>query len=326
MRRIIFITGLPRSGTKLLRDLMNQHSMISIPRIETVLFPYLVNKYGLGFDLNQPDNFELVKSEIEKSTFYQNFLKHGLSLDLKTAVQEADLITWALLFEALLKFYGPKEYHEELIIGDKTPGYIDHTDLLLNIWPQAKFVHIVRDPRDYLCSVNQVWNKNIYRAANRWNQTMVNLEHRERLNDQNMLTVYYEQLLEQPENTLISICNFIGINFEASMLTLNESSELFGDAKGSTTIVRGNRQKYRQKLSKQQIYKIEQLVCPGARMHGYQLDNPEVKPKKLSQLSLLKHKYTDGLNALMFHIRNKGLLNGSKYFFKLNQTNIKRSL
>jgi hypothetical protein len=325
MRHIIFITGLPRSGTKLLRDLMNQHSLISIPRIETVLFPYLVNKYGLQFDLKKTENFEMVKSEIERSTFYQNFLKHGLRMDLDTIAQEADKINWACLFEELLKFYGPKEYKKELIIGDKTPGYIDHTDLLLNIWPEAKFIHIVRDPRDYLCSVNQVWNKNIYRAANRWNKTIMNLEQRQRLNAQNMHTVYYEHLLEQPVETLTSICQYLGIDFEDSMLTLEESSELFGDAKGSTAIVRGNQQKYRQKLSKKQIYKIEQLVCSGARVHGYQLDNPEIKLKKLSRLALLRHKYMDGLNALKFHIRNKGLLDGSKYFFKLNQTNIKRS-
>ena len=325
MRHIIFITGLPRSGTKLLRDLMNKHSQISVPQIETVLFPYLLKKYGLEFDLNNSENFEMVKNEIQQSTFYLNFLKHGLSMDLENIPQTVPEMNWAGLFEEILKFYGPKQYHQDLIIGDKTPGYIDHTELLLKIWPAAKFIHIIRDPRDYLCSVNQVWNKNIYRAAARWNRTIMNLEQHRELNAQNMHTLYYEQLLDHPKETLTAICQYLNLEFEDSMLMLSQSSELFGDAKGSTEIVRTNQQKYKQKLTPGQLYKIEQLVCSGARIHGYQLENPEVKPKELSRLALLKHKYSDGLNALRFHIRNKGLLGGSRYFFKLNRTNLKSS-
>ena len=325
MTNIVFITGLPRSGTKLLRDLMNQNSRISIPRIETVLFPYLLNKYGLDFDLSIDKNYKLVVDDIENSTFYLNFLKHGIKLDFHSLPQLTENITWAILFEELLKYYGPKDFNESLIIGDKTPGYIDHTDVLLKVWPHAKFIHIIRDPRDYLCSVKKVWNKNIYRAANRWNRTIMNLEHRDQLTAKNLCTVYYEQLLDNPTATLTIICDFLNIRFEKSMLSLSESSEQFGDARGNREIVRHNKHKYKQELSSNQIYRIEQLVCPGARIHGYKLDNPEVEPKQLSRIELLKHKCLDGLSAIQFHIRNRGLIQGARYFFKLNRTNLKSS-
>ncbi len=323
MTEIIFITGLPRSGTKLLRDLMNRHSRISIPRIETVLFPYLVNKYGFQLDLNKKENYQMVKREIEQSTFYLNFSKHGTEFDLDSIQTNYSKINWAIVFEELLKFYGPKNYSEGIIIGDKTPGYIDHTALLLKIWPDAKFIHIVRDPRDYLCSVNQVWNKNIYRAADRWNRTILQLEQSDWLTAENLHTVYYEKLLDQPRNTLTEICQYLNIGFEESMLTLEESSEKFGAASGAREIVRSNKQKYKERLSSAEIFKIEQLVCGGARLHGYNLENPDVKPKQLSRWALMGHKYKDGLNALKFHIKNRGILEGSRYFFKLNRTNIK---
>lgn len=323
MREIVFLTGLPRSGTKLLRDLLNNHSLISIPIIETVLIPYLVRKFGTGFDLSDRANFNELCSSFKESTFYNSYKNTGRDIEPEGLFDKLEKKTWTSFFEEILKFYGPKPYSVELIIGDKTPGYIDHTDLLLSLWPKAKIVHIVRDPRDYVCSVNKVWNKNIYRAADRWNQTMNKLSSSQLLDNSNYLEVYYESLLDEPEQVLTEICRFLGIEFEPDMLQLKRSSENFGDARGQTSIVRANKQKYRKNLSQRQIQKIEQLVQKAALDHGYSLDNQSLKPRDLSRLDLTLLKAADGFNAWGFHIKRRGFVKGTKYFFQLHRENIK---
>jgi hypothetical protein len=154
---------------------------------------------------------------------------------------------------------------------------------------------------------------------------MVRLQSIENLNNKNMHTVYYEDLLDRPKDTMAGICSYLNISFEQSMLTLDRPSEQFGEASGKTSILQTNKQKYNSKLTKRQIFKVEQLVCQGARIHNYALDNPEVKPVLLSKAQLASYKLGDGFNALKFHMRNKGLKQGALYFFKFNKTNIKRS-
>lgn len=331
MKEILFLTGLPRSGTKLLRDLLNNHDLISIPEVETTLIPYFLTKFGKNSNLNDRSVFEAVCSEFERSVFYKSylrsadykrFLRSGKKLNTRDMFDEVESVTWNIFFERIIAYYGPKEYHDTLIIGDKTPGYINQTDILLDIWPKAKIIHIVRDPRDYACSVNNIWNKNIFRASDRWNNTIMALEKKNNLNSTNYLVVYYENLLDNPDLVLNQICDFLQIEFQPKMKELKKPSENYGQAKGQTRILRSNKNKYLKLLNQKEIRKIEQIVAPGARLHGYELENKDVQNKCIPSFKLLLYKLADGLRAWQFHINEKGLLNGTAYFIQFHKQNI----
>ena len=322
MRSILFLSGLPRSGTKLLRDLLNNHPLVSIPEIETVLIPYMTSKFGIDLDLNKKENFYLVCDEFERSTFHHHFKKRNLDIDIHTLFNPSRNMTWCYFFESILKFYGPKEFHEGLIVGDKTPGYIAHTDILLHLWPEAKIIHIIRDPRDYAISARNVWNKNLFRAVDRWNRIIMSLDKKTNLNASNFCTVYYEHLIEDPETVLLKICRFLGIEYSNNMAFLRKPAENFGDAKGLTEIIKTNKNKYKNILTDHQIFKIEQIVYNGAKLHGYNLEHDNVQPKAPGKTELLFYKLLDGWHSMMFHIREKGLLTGANYFLQLHKENI----
>src|SRR2546428_1804823 len=86
-----------------------------------------------------------------------------------------------------------------------------HFDRLRFLWPHARYIHLVRDPRDVARSVFQKgWSGNLYQAAEFWIQAEESwdslLTHL--LDDQSM-EVHYEELVTRTERTLSDICRFI---------------------------------------------------------------------------------------------------------------------
>jgi len=69
----LFIIGMPRSGTKLLRCLLNNHNEIFIPENETLFIPYFLKKYS-GKKLNAQE-IDVVIEELQKTLFFFYYLK-----------------------------------------------------------------------------------------------------------------------------------------------------------------------------------------------------------------------------------------------------------
>ena len=93
---------------------------------------------------------------------------HG---DMESWFQGITKWDYAGVVEAYYKQYAENKHAQ--IWGDKTPGYLSHIPLLKRLYPQAKFIHIIRDVRDYCLSIHKAWNKNILRAAQRWSDDIM---------------------------------------------------------------------------------------------------------------------------------------------------------
>ena len=164
----VFVVGMPRSGTKLLRDLLNRHPEISIPVCETHFIPYFFEKFGEDPPFQSNEDFQQFLDELMETNFITDLKEKGSHLNRTQYFQQVDIRSWQSIYEYLFKQLGPKPVMEKTIWGDKTPGYLMHMPLLKQLFPKAKFIHIVRDPRDYCNSVRNTWGKSIYRAAQRW--------------------------------------------------------------------------------------------------------------------------------------------------------------
>lgn len=162
----------------------------------------------------------------------------------------------------LLNMVGPNTYgnicklvyagHESLfeksdiqLYGDKNPGYAIYTEKLLQIFPNAKFIHIIRDYRDNYVSIKDVdfelpipsmlvkkW-KNFVLSFNR---AMNNYPDSHRV-------IRYEDLAADPVNQIRSLCEFAGITFLPEMLEFHEQKEKVEDSKAHQLV-----QKYHQSL------------------------------------------------------------------------------
>ncbi len=227
----LFIVGMPRSGTKLLRTALNEHPKISIPIIETDFLPFwIVHWTGYG-DISLWDNFQ---------TFYTNNLSLPYFQYMKEDNQLISAEEWFSLcnsfdlpsvFEALMRHDAKVPEKSEIIWGDKTPSYINHIPTINRLYPQARVIHIVRDVRDYCLSINEAWGKNILRAAQRWNDSIQLIQSDASLLGKRYYEVRYEDLLANPENKLHEICDFLGLPYQKEMMLFSRSSENIGRAK-----------------------------------------------------------------------------------------------
>jgi hypothetical protein len=94
----------------------------------------------------------------------------------------------------------------------------------VNMWPNAYFLNIIRDGRDVLASQLNTgsFNKNIKGIAEGWVTTHMRFRELVEHNDINAYEVFYEKLVNKPEEETRKICDFLNVAFEKSMLKFYE--------------------------------------------------------------------------------------------------------
>lgn len=320
-RKFVFIVGLPRSGTKLLRTLLNNHFKVFIPTVESHFIPRFILKFGFPPEPNKAKEFI---REIKSTTYYFNLISRNRPLNenrLKEKIREQNL-------ESILEYlflewpFGDSKTTDEIIIyGDKTPVYIKKLDLLTSYFPEAYFIHIIRDPRDQALSSLKTWGKPLLHIANTWVSSLDNLN--ATLKTQRPLHYYellYENLIENTEEEIKGLCQYLGIEFQKKMTAINIDFEAHGSAKNKKHILKGNSQKYLNALSKEKIKRIEEITYDHLKNYNYPIHFAQSK-KKLERIHLLFLKIQSGINSCSFHIKEKGFYDGIKYFVRLSKEN-----
>lgn len=200
--------------------------------------------------------------------------------------------------------------------GDKTPGpsHTTHMPLLKSLFPDARFLHVIRDPRDVCLSMQKTFGKSLYRSAEMWRQIVTAARSYGHRLGRDYREVFYELLLQDPAAVMQEICEFIECEYIPAMIELARPAEQYGAARGQTQIVPGNFGKYRVHLSKSQIKRIEQIVLPELRSTPYQPENRvrfrPLPPPVLAMLTLY-----DTWTTLRFDIKEKGLGEAPGYFY-----------
>lgn len=196
----IFIIGSPRSGTTMLRSIIDAHPNICCPPWETGLFVNFANfipvKYGA------PAKKESNYCPIEKEA----------------------LLSWMHLsaLELMNKLTGGSDKKRW---GEKTPAHVFHTDLILEVFPKAKFVHIIRNGRDVVKSLLNVhWGpKEITWSTSRWRDSVkAGLQAREKWGSEVVYEIRYETLISQTEECVASLCDFLGEVYSEDMLNFHD--------------------------------------------------------------------------------------------------------
>lgn len=315
---------MPRSGTKLLRDLLNQNARIGIPEFETHFIPMLVGKFGMESDFTDPASFCNICKDLHQTNFHSHFLKAGRAVpepqDLlehcaSLASSRRKDIGWPEFFEAVLRSYAPSDRHPGFVFGDKTPSYLVSLPLLKRLFPSARFLHIIRDPRDYCLSVNRTWGKDLRRAAYRWS-SKIRLARTDAMDfSDHYLEVRYEDLLQKTQTVVRRICSFLDLEFEDGMTSLSKPSEQYGQARDFVGVLTENVAKYEQELTKKQIRIIEEISfnqMVDLNMHISLAQNP----KRMNRWHLRTCAAVDAIALARFHIREKGLAKAARFLVR----------
>ncbi len=314
----IFIVGMPRSGTKLLRSLLNNHSNLTFPPSETHVLPYWVNnweKYGNLMDFNK---FQIFYNEVEKNSFFnymrERYSKYISANDWYKACEGGGSV--ADVFEALVKL--SSNCSQGMIWGEKSPSYIKHIPLLKKIYPNAKVIHIVRDARDYCLSINHAWGKNMIRAAQRWQDDTFSASSEIKILGNSGYEVRFEDLLSDPSAIVSGICDFLEIDFEESMLKLEKPTENLGKAREETRIVTENKEKWRTKMSPELINEIESICITQLKSYKYPTEYIG-KQRRINKFKANYYLILDGFNMVIADSDKRGLFRNLIFHLRANK-------
>lgn len=299
----IFIVGMPRSGTKLLRDLLNYHSLVGITANESHVLPYFYQNAGKYTPLSQAQNFDHFYKDFTNTIFFQRLTANGhFSLNKSAWADAVQSWQFSGVIEAFYRLYARQQ--NKTIWGDKTPSYLLHMPLLKSLFPGAKFIHIIRDVRDYCLSIKKAWNKNMYRAAQRWHDSIIKCRRDAAAHiGADYLEVTYEALSNDPEKILRQICRFLAIPFENAMTSPTQPTENLGDTKNAVGIVKGNYGKWKKNMATETVLKIEKMCGSLLTELGYSAAY-SATPKRLGNAEMQLYKVLDGLNLFRFQMQS----------------------
>ncbi|WP_345970040.1 sulfotransferase [Sulfurimonas sp. HSL1-6] len=227
-----FIVGSGRSGNTLLRRILNSHSELFIPP-ETYVLGKSIRQFRRYNNMGWGDLVQLIYSNFE---FYPEFE----TFDIKTLAPLVDSAsrcpeeqrTLAFLLHGFYEYFAKTHQIDKSRWGDKTPLNTFAIFPLFQVFPDAKFIHIVRDPYDVVASyVASGIYKNHTDAARRWVRSVQMAEKFKSKYPGNLHEIYYETLVENPEKEIRRVCAFLDVPFEKTMLTSETSAQELGDVR-----------------------------------------------------------------------------------------------
>ena len=111
--------------------------------------------------------------------------------------------------------------------GDKTPRYVSHIPFLARLFPDARFVHVVRDGRDVALSYADVsfGPKSVAHAAELWAERVRAGRAAGRSLPGRYLEARYESFVAEPEANARTLCGFVGVGYDPGMLEYTERSK-----------------------------------------------------------------------------------------------------
>ena len=302
----VFIIGMPRSGTKLVRNLLNRHPRIGIPDVETNFLPLWAQHWETFGDLSKPDLFKKFYRKAIRLSYFHYMKAKGAQITADAWYDNCRDFTLAGIFEALLRHDANIAYDSNAIWGDKSPVYIRHINLIKQIFPTARFVHIIRDVRDYCLSNYRAWGKNMIRAAQRWNDDVGTARKVGKTFQDAYLEIRYEDLVTDSDPVLKQVCHFLGVEFDRRIKNLIAPVENLGDAKGLHGIKKDNLGKYHYFIPPKKIRKIESITAPVLLSCGYSVPFYATS-KRVKKIRMTYYKAMDGYRLFIFDLKEKGI-------------------
>lgn len=306
---------MPRSGTKLLRDLLNQHPTVGIPAAETEFLPDWAERWPSFGDLRRPRAWASFCQRVGGSAYFVYLAEErGIHLDPVAWRLACPDFTVAGVFEGLCRLHGGAP--PDGIWGDKSPGYLLHLPLLSRLFPGCRILHIVRDARDQVMSSHRAWGKDPIRAAQRWSDGMAAAADFDARHPGAVLTVRYEDLAATPESTMRRVLGHLDLPWHPGVLTLSRPSENLGDTRGATTVVADNTAKWRTQMPDDLRRRVEALAADGLRAHGYPCAH-EGPALQLSRIQRKARQLRDGVNLVRFDVAERGPVGAARFRWRL---------
>ncbi len=243
----IFLVGSERSGTTLLRLMLDHHPQLAF-NLESEYMVTQISDRGEFPDMNAYRDFLFTDRVFAHSQF-------GIdeSLDYKALLND---------------FLNQKKVRD----GKQKVGATIHYHFwkLARVWPRAKYIYLYRDGRDVASSVMKMgWAGNLYLAADVWLEAEKEWDVlKQGLPDECWLEVQYEKLTTMPETELQKICSFLGLSFSERMFDyVRHSSYQMPDPELNY--------QWKTRLKTTELQMLEEKIADTLLQRGYELSGLE---------------------------------------------------
>lgn len=281
MKYPIFIVGHPRSGSTMLATILGRNpDLLALP--ETHFFGTSYGGFFLSRIWSRRNAAALVKQTLDKNL---RILDVGYDeAEIHNELEGQKPLREKHVLDAIFKL--TLNASESTQIVEKTPNHIEHFQKLLDWYPDAKVICIVRDARDAVNSLlNVPWtHSNSQRHALHWNWCVSQGVSFEKKYPGRVKLIRYEDVVLSPESTLEDLSQFLGIDYTAAMLNSEESQATIPEweadwkKQAGGKIQKSNAFKWKQ--TQNPDYKTwEALAYSGLKHMNYELRNDAIPMK-----------------------------------------------
>lgn len=280
----IFILGTERSGSNLLRLILNSHSNITVPHPPHIVhyFKHLEPYYG---DPREDKNFQRLIDDI-LGLLDVHIYPWDISPERNTILREARPRDAFGVMIALYEQY--RRHTGKARWGCKSTFMIHHVPAILKRFPQARLILLVRDPRDVAASSRQSVFSPYHPllTARLWaSQQHIGMKWHQKLPSSSLHVLFYEDLTTMPERALERLCGFLDEPFEKDMLNFfhtreaRKSGRLSESWKATASPVSTKSlRRFEEELTRDELLNVESSCLEAMRYFGY---SPRIDPEEL---------------------------------------------
>lgn len=130
----------------------------------------------------------------------------------------------ARLLDEVYRYHGQRQGATFKRWGDKTPMNVGCMDEIIEVFPEARFIHLLRDGVDVAHSWSGVekYAGEVLAPARRWKRAVTSAQKFGKRHPARFLEIRYENLCREPKATLQRVCSFVDASFDKALLSRND--------------------------------------------------------------------------------------------------------
>jgi hypothetical protein len=273
----IFMIGIQRSGSNLLRLMLNELPEIAAPHPPHILqrMMPLVPRYG---DLGNAGSFSLLVDDVCRLVELNPVPWEGVTLDRKDVAarcrKRSLVAVFGAVYDAMAEAWGASTW------CCKSLANIYYLPEIEDYFTDAKYIYLYRDGRDVAVSFSKavVGEKHFYHIAKEWNEAQqLALSFRKKIPARRFFNLSYEELTTDPDRTVRALCAFLEVGYKPSMLEFYKSAEARRAASASnlwenvtSPVLKDNSRKFLKEARETDIRIFESIAGESMDTLGYE--------------------------------------------------------